>query len=94
MIPILLKKITATEMGNHEANLHRETNIYVYCNIVQPQIVGNQTVPLLDIVWDEGKGKCETTHSTKNLHYVPVRIKSFEEVVRMNVSHLSMDIRR
>jgi hypothetical protein len=55
-------------------------NVYVYCDIIQPQIVGNQTVPLLDIVRDEGKGKREMTHSTKNLHYVPLRIKSFEEV--------------
>ena len=76
----IVKKITTTETGNHEANLHRETNIYVYCDIVHPQTVGNQTVPLLDIVWDEGKEKRETTYFTKNLHYVPVRIKSFEEV--------------
>jgi hypothetical protein len=60
----IVKKIT-TETGDHEANLHRETNIYVYCDIVQPQIVGNQTVPLLDIVRDEGKGKREMTYFSK-----------------------------
>ena len=76
----IVKKITATETGSHEANLHRETSIYVYCDIIEPQIVGNRTVPLLDIVWDKGKGKREITHFSENLHYVPVRTKSFEEV--------------
>ena len=75
----IVKKITATETGSHEANLHRETSIYVYCDIIEPQIVGNRTVPLLDIVWDKG-GKREITHSVENLHYVPVRTRSFEEV--------------
>ena len=60
--------------------MHRETSIYVYCDIIEPQIVGNKTVPLLDIVWDKGKGKREITRFSENLHYVPVRTKSFEEV--------------
>jgi hypothetical protein len=76
----IVKKVTTTESGNHKANLHRETNIHVYCDIVHSQIVGNQTVPLLDIVRDEGEDGRETTYFTKNLHYVPVRIKSFGEV--------------
>ncbi len=76
----IVKKITATETGSYEANLHRETSIYVYCDIIEPQIVGNKTVPLLDIIWDKEKGKREITHSTENLHYVSVRTKSFEEV--------------
>ncbi len=76
----IVKKITATETGSYEANLHRETSIYVYCDIIEPQIVGNKAVPLLDIIWDKEKGKREITHSTENLHYVSVRTKSFEEV--------------
>ncbi len=76
----IVKEITATETGSYEANLHRETSIYVYCDIIEPQIVGNRTVPLLDIVWDKGKGKREITRFSENLHYVPVRTKSFEEV--------------
>ncbi len=76
----IVKKITATETGSYEANLHRETSIHIYCDIIEPQIVGNRTVPLLDIIWDKEKGKREITHSSENLHYVPVRTKSFEEV--------------
>ena len=34
----IVKKITTAETGNHEANLHRETNIYVYSDIVHPFI--------------------------------------------------------
>ena len=45
-----VKEIGKSETGSYEANLHRETNIYVHCNIVQPQIVGDKTVPLLGIV--------------------------------------------
>ncbi len=76
----IVKRVTATETGSYEANLHRETSIYVYCDIIEPQIVGNKTVPLLDIIWDKEKGNREITHSAENLHYVPVRTKSFEEV--------------
>ena len=77
--PDIVKKISVTETGSYEANLHRETSIYVYCDIIKPQIVGNKTVPLLDIVWGEGKGKRETTHSSENLHYVPVRINHLKK---------------
>ena len=76
----IVKKITTTETGSYVANLHRETSMYIYCDIIEPQIVGNKTVPLLDAIWDKEKGKREITHSIENLHYVPVRTKSFEEV--------------
>ena len=45
-----MKEITKAETGSYEANLHRETNIHVYCDIVQPQIVGDKMEPLLGIV--------------------------------------------
>ena len=38
------------ESGQYKANLYRETNILVYCNIVQPQIVGDRLIPLVAIV--------------------------------------------
>ena len=37
------------------AELHGITSIYVYCNIVQPQIVGNTSVPLLRTIPVSGK---------------------------------------
>ena len=53
-----VKEIAKTETGSYVANLHRETNIYVYCDIVQPQIVGDKMAPLLGIV------PCEKTTET------------------------------
>ncbi len=76
----IVKEITSTGTGRYDANLHRETSVYIYCDIIEPQIVGNRTVPLLDAIWNEENGKREITHSVENLHYVPVRTKSFEEV--------------
>ena len=70
-----------TRMGMYEANLYRETNIYVYCNIAQPQIIGSKTAPLLGIV---PCGKTMKTHETvyavENIHYMPVQTKSFQEI--------------
>ena len=47
--PEEVKKITrGTTTGSYNANLHRETNIHVYCDIVQAQIVGDTEVPLIE----------------------------------------------
>ena len=40
----------AQEIGTYKANLYRETNIHVYCDIVQPQIVGDKMVTLVAVV--------------------------------------------
>ena len=76
-----VKEIAKTETGLYEANLHRETNIYVYCDIVQPQIVGDKMASLLGIV------PCEKTVETyekiyagENIRYMPVQIKSFQNI--------------
>ena len=39
-------KIRKTKESPYVADLFGVTTIYVYCNIVQPQIVGNTSVPL------------------------------------------------
>ena len=44
--------------GMYKANLYRETNIHVYCDIVQPQIVGDKMAPLLAVV------PCQETYDT------------------------------
>ena len=67
------KEILNTETPTYKANLRRESNIYIYCSIVQPQIVGYQTVPLLDMV---SKG-----HRHLPVQYIPVLIKSFQEII-------------
>lgn len=68
-----IKEITSTSTGTYKANLYRDTNIYIYCSIVQPQILGDQTVPLLDMVRSKG-------HRHLPVRYIPVLIKSFQEI--------------
>ena len=76
-----VKEIASTGTGEYEANLHRETNILVFCDIVQPQIVGDKTQSLLAIVPSEKTtGTYETVYAVENIHYIPVQTKSFQEV--------------
>ena len=79
-----VKEIKSTDKdktGEYEANLHRETNILVFCDIVQPQIVGDKTQSLLAIVPSEKTtGTNETVYAVENIHYIPVQTKSFQEV--------------
>ena len=63
------------------ANLHRETNIYVYCDIVQPQIVGDKTVPLLAIVPSQKTTETyEALYVVENMCYIPIQTKSFQKI--------------
>ena len=76
-----VKEIVKTETGLYEANLHRETNIHVYCDIVQPQIVGDKTVPLLAIVPCEKTTETyESAHVVENIRYIPIQTKSFQKI--------------
>ena len=49
------------------------TSLYVYCDLVQHQIVGDSKVPLLRIVPVKGKGGDIVTHTYENIQYVPVK---------------------
>ena len=73
--------VPEARMGMYEANLYRETNIYVYCNIAQPQIIGSKTAPLLGIVpCGKTMETRETVYAIENIHYMPVQTKSFQEI--------------
>ena len=71
-----------TKTGSYKANLHRETNILVYCNIVQPQIVGDVLLPLVGIVPYQKTSESydETFYAVENIYYIPVQTKSFQNV--------------
>ena len=76
-----VKEIEKSETALYEANLHRETNIHVYCNIVQPQIVGNKTAPMLGIVpYRKTTETSETVYVAENIRYIPIQTKSFQEI--------------
>ena len=79
--PAEVKKIENTETGSYDANLHRETNIHVYCDIVQPQIVGDMEIPLLGIIpTEKTTGTYETVYAVENIHYIPIQTKSFQKI--------------
>ena len=70
-----------TETGNYDANLYRETNIHVYCDIAQSQIVGDKTMPLLGIVpAEKTPGIYEPVYAVENIHYIPIQTKSFQNI--------------
>ena len=76
-----VREISTTETGKHQANLHRKTSIFIYCDIVEPQIVGDKTIPLLGIAPSETPGKIyEKTYTGENIRYIPVQTRSFQNI--------------
>ena len=70
-----------TTTGSYKANLYGETNILVYCNIVQPQIVGDKLIPLVAIVpYQKSTETYETFYAVENIHYIPVQTKAFQNI--------------
>ena len=73
--------IKGTETGSYKANLYRETNIFVYCDIVQPQIVGDKLIPLVAIIpYQKTTETYETFYAVENIHYIPVQTKAFQNI--------------
>ena len=73
-------KVRKSKESPYVAELHSITSIYVYCNIVQPQIVGNTMVPLLRTIPVSGNSSDLITKTFTNIQYVPVQTKSFEDI--------------
>ena len=73
-------KIQKSKESPYVSDLHDIASIFVYCNIVQPQIVGNTSVPLLRIIAVSGKPGDVITKTFNNIQYVPVQTKSFEDI--------------
>ena len=59
--------------------LHLST-IYVYCDIVEPQVVRDTSAQLLKSIPAEGKCGDVIAKTFTNIQYVPVQTKSFEDV--------------
>ena len=74
---IILKKTTESP---YMADLTTVTTIYVYCDIVEPQIVGDTSAQLLKSIPAEGKFGDIIAKTFTNIQYVPIRTKSFEAV--------------
>ena len=74
---VMLKKTTESP---YVADLTTISTIYVYCDIVQPQIVGDTSTQLLKSIPAEGKFGDIIAKTFTNIQYVPIRTKSFETV--------------
>ena len=73
--------ISKTSTADREADLdHGFHDLYVYCDIIQPQYVGDALVPLLRIVPVEGKDRERISKSFIRPQYVPVSRKQFESI--------------
>ena len=73
--------ISKTSTAEREADLdHGFHDLYVYCDITQPQYVGDALVPLLRIVAVEGKDGERISKSFIRPQYVPVSRKQFESI--------------
>ena len=73
-------KILKSKESPNVAELYSITSIYIYCNIVQPQVVGNTMVPLLRTIPVTGNSGDVITKTFTNIQYVPVQTKSFEDI--------------
>ena len=73
-------KIRKSKESPYVPELHSITSIYVYCNIVQPQIVRNTSVPLLRTIPVSGNSGDVITKMFTNIQYMPVQRKSFEDI--------------
>jgi len=70
-----------TAKADREADLdHGFHNLYVYCDIVESQCVGDSQVPLLRIVPVEGEDGQRVTRSFVSPQYVPVSRKEFDTI--------------
>lgn len=53
---------------------------YIYCDIAEPQVVGNMLAPLLQVINVEGDYMQIVNHSYISPHYIPVLKKSFNNI--------------
>ena len=75
-----LKIITKTTVSPFVTDLTVVSTIYVYCDIVEPQVVGDTSAQLLKSIPAEGKFGDVIAKTFTNIQYVPVQTKSFENV--------------
>ena len=75
-----LKIITKTTVSPNVTDLTVVSTIYVYCDIVDPQVVGDTSAQLLKSIPAEGKFGDVIAKTFTNIQYVPVQTKSFENV--------------
>ena len=75
------KDISKSSTAEREVDLeHGFHDLYVYCDIIQPQYVGDTLVPLLRIIPVEGEDGQRISKSFVRPQYLPVSRKQFESI--------------
>ena len=69
-------KIIKTTVSPYVADLLGSTTLYIYCDIVQPQVVGDTNAKLLKSVPVQGKMGDVVTKTFTNIQYVPVLLRT------------------
>ena len=73
--------ISKSSTAESEVDLeHGFHDLYVYCDIIQPQYVGDTLVPLLRIIPVEGEDRQRISKSFLCPQYIPVSRKQFESI--------------
>ena len=67
--------------GMYKADIDRGFHsLYIYCNICEPQIVGDIYAPLLRNVAIKGKRHDHTTMTYNQPHYIPIATREISEI--------------
>ena len=67
--------------GMYKADIDRGFHaLYVYCNICEPQIVGDVYAPLLRTVAIKGKRHDHTTMTYNQPHYISIATREISEI--------------
>ena len=66
--------------ATYGADLDPMDSLYVYCDVLEPRVVGDTLAPLLRIVPVEGKHGDLITRIYENVHYIRVQKKNFQTV--------------
>lgn len=72
-----IHRITAEFKSDIHRGFH---SLYVYCNVCEPQIVGDVYAPLLRTVAIKGKRNQHTTIAYNQPHYIPVGTREISEI--------------
>lgn len=73
--------ITTTTTSLRAADIHGGIySLYIYCNIIQPQFVGDTQVQLLKIVPIEGEHGQVVTKTYQNPQYIPLLQRQFNTI--------------
>ena len=70
--------------GDSAVDMHQVDSIYVYCDVIEPRVVGDSRTPLLHIVPAKRTYGELIARTYENIHYVRVQMKTFQ-IIEINI---------